>query len=75
MTIKFKNIRVGMTLYDIKKNNGYGDYKWKVWPVKIISIDTVKSTVVASWNGNAPKTMSESTVTHFRVKSPEHQKK
>lgn len=71
MAIKFEKIRPGMTLYDVRRNTGYGHHKWSTWPVYIKDVDQEKRTVIASWNGNAPKVMRESQVTRLRAKRPE----
>lgn len=73
MAIKFEKITAGMRLYDVRINKGLSGNKWNTWPVNIISVDTVKSTVVASWNGNKPEEMSKSRVTKFRAKRPKSQ--
>lgn len=70
MTIKFEKIKAGMTLYDVRRNTGYGSYKWCVWPVYIQSVDSEERTVMASWNGNAIGKMNENRVCKFRAKRP-----
>ena len=47
-----------------------GRWKWNVWPGEIISVDPETRTVVASWNGNKPKTTPERWVTKYRARRP-----
>ena len=71
MAIKFEKIQAGMTLYDVKRNNGFGGYKWCAWPVYIVSVDNEKRTVMAQWNGNKERLISEDRVTKYRAKRPD----
>lgn len=75
MPIKFEKIKAGMTLYDVRKNTGMSSNKWSTWPVRIISVDSEKRTVVASWNHNTPEVIPESRVTKCRAKRPSNEKK
>lgn len=58
MAIKFDLIEPGMTLLDIhsEKMGNTTMSELGSWPVKIISVDKLKRTAVASWNGNPPET-------------------
>ena len=70
MGIKFEKIKQGMRLYDVKKNTGITRNKWNIWPVDIISINQEKRTVVASWNGNKERMMTENAAIKLRAKAP-----
>lgn len=71
MAIKFEKIKPGMTLYDVRRNTGFGRHKWNTWPVYIKEVDAENRTVIASWNGNAYIKMHEGRVTKYRAKRPE----
>jgi hypothetical protein len=70
MAIKFEKIEVGMTLYDVRRNTGFGGYKWNVWPVYIKEVNKEDRYVIASWNGNAEEKMREARVCKYRAKRP-----
>jgi hypothetical protein len=60
-----------MTLWDVRRNTGWGKNKWNCWPVKILSVDKENRSVIASWNVvNAPEKMSEQRVCKYRAKKP-----
>lgn len=69
MAIKFEKIKQGMTLYDVKKSCERR-WKWSIWPVFVIEIDTKQRCVLASWYYDKPKWMSEKRITKFRAKRP-----
>lgn len=70
MTIKFEKIKPGMTLYDVKRNTGFGSNKWSTWPVHVKEVDAENRRVFASWNHNKYEWMPENWVTKFRAKRP-----
>lgn len=67
MAIKFEKLKVGMVLLDIHRNRDVMR-TLASWPVKIVSIDTVKRTVMASWNGNPARLYTEKQITRFYTK-------
>jgi hypothetical protein len=74
MSIKFEKIKPGMTLYDVAKSTGYAQriYKWEWWTVKVIEVDAEKRRVLASWNANPAKWISEKNVTKYRAQLPKN---
>ena len=72
--IKFEKIKAGMTLYDVRKNNWRhnlrGESPYAYWPVYVQAVDAEKREVLASWNGNPAKWMSERQVTKYRATLP-----
>lgn len=74
MSIKFEKIKPGMTLYDVRKATGFHaarlSKKWQWWPVKVFEVDSEKRQVLASWNTNPAKWISEKNVTKFRAQLP-----
>lgn len=67
MAIKFEKIKPGMTLWDVRKNTGYGRNKWNNFPVYIQSVNSEDRTVEASWNRNKLETMREGRVCRYRA--------
>lgn len=76
MAIKFEKIEPGMTLWDVRRTSGLQKFngKWSCWPVYVKEVDSEKRQVLASWNGNSARWMTERQVTKFRAKKPEDQK-
>jgi hypothetical protein len=70
MAIKFEKIYVGMVLWDVRRNRGYGSHKWNTWPVCVKEVDSDNRKVLASWNGNAQVWMAEKRITNYRAKRP-----
>ena len=72
--IKFEKIKAGMTLYDVRKNNwrfNLGvESPYVYWPVYVQAVDPEKREVLASWNSNPAKWMSERQVTKYRTALP-----
>jgi hypothetical protein len=68
--IKFEKIKPGMILYDCRKNRGFGRNKWNTWHVYVRDVDNENRRVLASWNGNADKWISEWEATRYRAKPP-----
>jgi hypothetical protein len=65
-------IKPGQVLYD-KHKHKMGNTKmttWGVWPVSVKEVDPDGKFIVASWNGNPPRRMYESTVKKLKVKEP-----
>ena len=62
----------GMTVYDVSRQK-MGNTNMStvvVWRVTIISVDTERKRVTASWNGNAPRVYGERVAKSWRVKEP-----
>ena len=74
--IKFEKITPGMTLYDVRKHRGFSlPYsKWDTWPVFVTDVDTGKRMVLASWNHNKARWISERTVCKYRAKRPSRER-
>lgn len=70
MAIKFEKIESGMTLWDVRQNTGRGRWKWNIWPVNVLSVDKERRRVLASWNTNKARWISERSVTKYRAKCP-----
>ena len=66
---KFNLVYAGDELFLVRGKDRWNGC-WNVWPVKIISIDSVKQTVVASWNGNTPRVYSKKYVEKLRRTNP-----
>jgi len=64
----FDRINVGDILYDcrMQRQGNTTMRKMACWTVRIVSIDSVKGTAMASWNGNAPRLYSESAIKRLR---------
>lgn len=70
--MKFNSIYAGMTCYTVSKHL-MGNTTMRtvaVHEVKVISCDSVKETVVASWNHNQPRTYTERDYSKWRAKEP-----
>jgi hypothetical protein len=70
MTIKFEKIEPGMTLWDCRRQSGFYQQKWGIWPVRVIEVDPDKRKVLASWNFNPPEWFSERRITKYRAQPP-----
>lgn len=70
--MKFEAIKPGDVVYDVGTGNmGNTTLKTvRVWPVKVISIDDYKRTVLASWNSNPPMLFHEKSYKKWRVNRP-----
>lgn len=61
MAIAFEMIKPGMTLYD-RRRQPMGNTSlrsWVEWTVKVVSVDAVGRTAMASWNDNRPTAYPE----------------
>lgn len=58
----WNRVVAGDVLYDVRKND--------VWPVEVISVDSVTETAVCSWNSNPPRTYTRKHLEKWRVKPP-----
>lgn len=70
--MKFDSLHVGRTYYTVSKGK-MGNTTIStvsVCPVTVISIDSVKETVEASWNGSAPKTFRACQYRTWRLSKP-----
>lgn len=70
--MKFNSIYAGMTYYTVSKHL-MGNTTMRttaVHAVKVISCDSVKETVVASWNGNQARTYTQRDYSKWRAKKP-----
>jgi hypothetical protein len=70
--MKFEKLTPGMVLYDVHKER-MGNTTMRsvgVWPVKIVSLDVVKQTAMASWNGNPPQLYFRRGLEKLRAKAP-----
>jgi hypothetical protein len=56
----WKKIVSGDTLYDVRRQRTGLRSELCVWPVKVISMDSVTEMAVCSWNGNRPTTWKNS---------------
>lgn len=67
-----KKIKPGQILYDKHryKQGNTTISAWGVWPVKVISVDLQSNTILASWNGNKPHTMSLRQIKRLKVNKP-----
>ncbi len=65
--IKFEKIEPGMELLDIHRNTD-ALRSLGLWKIRIISVDKVKRTVMASWNGNAARMYTEDQITKYYTK-------
>lgn len=66
--VAFDRIYVGDVLYDCRrqKQGNTRMSRMACWTVKIVSIDTVSGTAMASWNGNAPTRYDERKLKRLR---------
>lgn len=66
--VAFNRINVGDVFYDcrMQKQGNTTLRQMACWPVRIVSIDSVKGTAMASWNGNAPRLYGESSIKRLR---------
>jgi hypothetical protein len=70
--MKFNSLNAGMTVYSVSKSK-MGNTTIRtvsVHAVNVISTDLVKETVLASWNGNYPKTFHATQYTKWRKSKP-----
>lgn len=67
MAIKFEKLKVGMKLLDIHRNRSVMR-ELGCWEIRIISIDPVKRTVMASWNGNTARLFTEREITKYYLR-------
>jgi hypothetical protein len=70
--MKFDSIRAGNVYYTVSKHR-MGNTTMStvaIHKVKVISCDSVKGTVVASWNGNAARTYHEHEYAAWRKGEP-----
>jgi|GEM_PF-1022030 len=70
--MKFEKLKPGMVVYDVGRHK-MGNTTMStvaVWSVRIISVDTEKRRVEASWNGNRPKVCYEYEAKKWREKEP-----
>ena len=68
--MKIEKLKPGMVVYDVGRHK-MGNTTLStvaVWLVQIISVDYIKGTVEASWNGNESRTYRQSHVTRWRAK-------
>lgn len=70
--MKFEKFCPGMTVYSVgrQKMGNTTISTVVVWPVTIVSTDTVKQAVVARRNGNKEQTFYENTWSKWREKEP-----
>lgn len=70
--MKFNSIQHGATYYTVTRGKmGHTTVTTvSIHPVKVISMDSVKETVIASWNGNEPKTFYASQYEKWRKSKP-----
>lgn len=70
--MKYSSIRHGETYYTVTRGKMGNTTVSTVFvhTVKVISMDAVKETVVASWNGNKPKTFYASHYAKWRKTKP-----
>ena len=70
--MKFDSIRAGDVYYTVtrQKMGTTSMTTVAIHPVKVISCDSVKETVVASWNGNASRTYYEGDYSKWRKTKP-----
>jgi len=62
----WNRITAGDTLYDVRRIGS----KYQVWPVRVVSMDSVTETAVISWNYNRPRSVSRKHLEKYRVKRP-----
>jgi len=70
--VKFEKLKPGMTVYDVHSHK-MGNTSIKtvgIWNVSIIEVDLSRRTVLASWNGNTPRTYSEQSARKWRANKP-----
>jgi hypothetical protein len=70
--MKFESLKPEMIVWDVarRKMGNTTRSTVSVWMVKIISVDSTRRTVVASWNGNRESTYSERIVKRWRKEKP-----
>lgn len=71
--MKIEKLKVGQVIYDVKKYSGLGSYKWSTYPVKVLEIDLENRTILASWNGNKPRTVCERHWKQYRYTTPKNE--
>lgn len=69
---KLDRIKPGQTLYDVKRNSGIEAFrgKYSVWQVQVLEVNLEDRFIIASWNTNPPRKMSEQSVSKLRTKHP-----
>ena len=70
--MKIEKLQPNMIVYDVGKHK-MGNTNIStvaVWPVRVISIDLEKKTVLASWNTNQPRTFYERSIKKWRADRP-----
>lgn len=70
--MKIEKLQPDMIVYDVGRHK-MGNTRIStvaVWPVRIISIDLEKKTVLASWNTNQPRTFYERSIKKWRADKP-----
>lgn len=70
--MKYDSLQVGKTYYTVTrtKMGNTTISTVSIQPVVVISCDSVKETVVASWNGNEARTYGASAYGKWRMKKP-----
>jgi hypothetical protein len=70
--MKFEKLKPGMVVYDVvRRRMGNTTISTvAVWSVYIVSVDAEKRQVMASWNGNPPRTFGEHGIKKWRKKEP-----
>lgn len=66
--VAFTTIKAGDTLWDCHRTRA-GNTTMRVmgcWQVKVISVDTVRSNALVSWNGNPARVYSERDIGKLR---------
>lgn len=71
---KFELVKAGDVFFDVGGRNVWHRC-FDVWQVRVISVDPVTKTVVASWNHNKPRTYTEKHVEKWRRSNPNDKKK
>lgn len=67
---KFETIKAGDTLYSVEGREKWDYRLWRVFPVKVISVDTEKRTAICSNNSNTPRTYNERSLKTLRRNDP-----
>lgn len=70
--MKFDRLQPGMVVWDVVKRKMGNTIisTTAVFPVKVVSVDPVSESVMASWNGNAPKKFSGRSIGKWRLNKP-----